>query len=108
MNDDLVRVRHILDAAREALAFVDGRERADLDRDRKLALALVRLIEVIGEAASRVGPDFRARHPEVPWAAIVAMRNRLIHAYYEVDPDRVWDTATVDLPPLVASLEPLV
>jgi uncharacterized protein with HEPN domain len=95
----------MLDAAKEAFSFVQGKGRSDLDTDRKLVLSLVRLVEVIGEAAGQVSKEFQAAHPEIPWPTIVGMRNRLIHAYFDIDLDRVWDTVKDDLPPLVASLE---
>ena len=78
---------------------------AETYQDRKLVLSLVRLVEVIGEAAGQVSKEFQTAHPEIPWPAIVGMRNRLIHAYFDIDLDRVWDTVKDDLPPLVASLE---
>lgn len=87
------------------MAFAAGRTRADLDQDRLLLLAPVKSIEIIGEAASQVTEATRARMPAIPWPAIVAMRHRLVHAYFDVDPDRVWDTVTDDLPPLVAALD---
>lgn len=95
----------MLEAGREALAFAAGRGRADLDRNRMLVLALVKCLEIIGEAAAKVGDDTRALCPALPWADIVGMRNRLIHAYFDVDLDRVWDTLREDLPPLVGELE---
>src|SRR3989338_8112497 len=101
-KDDLVRVRHMLDAANEALSFVKGQTRSDLDHNRMLVLSLVRSIEVVGEAAAQITEAFQARHPAVPWAQMIGMRNRLIHAYFDVDVDRVWDTVTLDLPPLIA------
>ena len=104
-RDDLVRLRHMLDSARDALAFTTGRSRADLDADRMLALSVVKCIEIVGEAASRVLPDTRERIPGIPWQDIIGMRNRLIHAYYDIDLDRVWDTVVDDLPALVAELE---
>ena len=107
-KDDVVRLRHMLDAACEALAFVHGKERRDLDRDRMLVLALVRCVEIIGEAASHVTAGTQARHSSVPWADIVGMRNRLVHAYYDVDLNRVWDTIKDDLPPLVTELKRIV
>ena len=97
-ESDVVRLRHMLDAARDAVQFGAGRNSGDLGRDRVLALALVRCIEIIGEAASKVSPEIRAKFPEVPWADIIGMRNRLIHAYFEVDLSRVCDTLTADLP----------
>lgn len=103
-RDDAVRLRHILDAAKEACEAIQGRNRSVLD-DRILSLALVRLIEIIGEAAANVSKDCRNSHPEIPWSSIVGMRNRLIHAYFDIDLDRVWDTLTDDLPPLISMLE---
>jgi uncharacterized protein with HEPN domain len=95
----------MLDAAREAAEFGAGHQRGDLERDRVLALALVRCIEIIGEAASKVGPGVRAKHPDVPWSDIIGMRHRLVHAYFEVDLGRVCDTLATDLPPLIVQLQ---
>lgn len=80
-HDPMVFVHHMLDHAREAVDMTRGRTRVDLDRDRMLNLALVRLAEVIGEAASRVPEEFRSRYTEVPWRQTVGIRNRLIHGY---------------------------
>ena len=102
---DTVRLRHMLDAARETLVFAQGRNRADLDKDRMLVLALVKSIEIVGEAASKVSPEMRSAISGLPWSNIVGMRNRLIHAYFDIDLDRVWDTITDDLPPPVTELE---
>lgn len=107
-KDDLVRLRHMLEASREAVAFARGRSRSDIDQDRMLALAIVKCVEIVGEAAVSVSLDARARYGSIPWADIVGMRNRLIHAYFDIDLDRVWDTVTDDLPPLVAELEKIV
>jgi len=82
----------MLDAAREAIAFTAGKGRDDLKADRVLSLACVRLLEIVGEAASQVSQDFRQQHPEVPWAQVVGMRNRLIHAYFDIDQDVLWET----------------
>ena len=101
---DQIRLRHMLDAAVEARSFAAARSVDDLLADRILLLALVKSIEIIGEAASRMGPATRARHPEIPWTDIVGMRNRLIHAYFDIDALRVWDTVTDDLPPLISAL----
>jgi uncharacterized protein with HEPN domain len=95
----------MLDAAREAGRFVVGRARHDLNRDRQLVLALVKCVEIIGEAASQTTAPTRAALPEIPWPSIVAMRHRLVHAYFDIDNDLVWDTVVADLPPLVDSLE---
>lgn len=104
-KDDLIRLRHMLDAAKEALSFAKDKSTKDLYANRMLALSIVKSIEIIGEAASTVTKDFRDKHNEIPWASIVAMRNRLIHVYFDVDLNRVWDTLTDDLPPLIVALE---
>jgi uncharacterized protein with HEPN domain len=83
---------------------MQGRSRSDLDADRVLALAVVRLLEIIGEAATRVPVEERARRAEVPWSSIVGLRNRLIHGYDDVDYDIVWAIIATDLPKLAAHL----
>lgn len=103
--DDEMRLRHMLDAARAAVRFARNRNRSDLDTDELSAHGLVRLIEIVGEAASRVSREMQAEIPELPWPAIVGMRNRLVHGYYDVDRGLVWFTLTHDLPPLIDALE---
>lgn len=105
--DDETRVRHILQAARRARELVEGRKREDLEADDVLGLALVRLLEIVGEGARGVSPHLRARHPAVPWTEMIATRNRVIHAYYSVDMDIVWHIATSELPFLISQLEEL-
>lgn len=104
-RDDLIRIRHMIDAARDAVGFVAGKSRRDLDGDRKLALALFKSIEIIGEAATNVSAECRDAVPDIPWKVIIGMRNRLVHAYFEIDLDVVWYTATVSLPSLIPVLE---
>jgi uncharacterized protein with HEPN domain len=107
-RDPAARLRHMLDHAKEAVAMVKGKSRADLDRDRQLNLALVRLLEIVGEAASRIPDETRSPYPQVPWAQIVSLRNRLIHGYDAVDFDVLWEILTSDLPPLIAALEKVI
>ncbi|HIJ52355.1 MAG TPA: DUF86 domain-containing protein [Planctomycetes bacterium] len=107
-KDDSVRIHHILDAAREAISFADGRSRTDLDTDRKLNLSVVRLLEIIGEAARGISEKFRDSHPDLPWNKMVGMRDRLIHGYFDVNLDVVWETVTQDLPSLITELEKIV
>jgi len=104
-HDPLIRLRHMLDHAREAREMAQGRTRTDLDSDRMLNLALVRLLEIVGEAAARVSDEERARFPSIPWSQIVGLRNRLIHGYEAVDFDILWQIVQTDLPPLIAALE---
>lgn len=107
-RNDANFLRDMLDAAKEAVSFAQDKQRGNLDKDRKLVLAIVRLVEIIGEAADHVSGEFQAAHPEIPWAVIIGMRNRLAHGYFEVDLDRVWDTVQEDLPTLIVQLEMLV
>ncbi len=107
-HNDTIRLRHMLDHAQEAVAMVGGKDRSDLHRDRVLELALVRLVEIIGEAAARVSPETQDRYPGIPWKEVVGMRNRLVHGYDSVDLDVLWDTLEDDLPPLIAELEQIL
>ena len=103
--EDAVRVRHMIDAVEDAMEFVSTRSRADLEKDKMLQFALVRAIEVLGEAAGKVSAAGRAELPFMPWAAITGMRNRLVHAYFDVDLDILWVTAIKALPELRAQLK---
>ena len=107
-HDDSVKVRHMLDAAKEAVDFLKDRGREVLHSHRMLLLSLVRCLEVIGEAASKMSKEFQQKHPEIPWPLMIAVRNRMIHAYYDVDSDRVWEMVKSDLPPLILQLEKIL
>ena len=105
---EVIRLRHMLDYAQEAVALVQGRTRADLEDDRLLELGLVRLLEVVGEAASRVPMEDRALYSDIPWPQIIGLRNRLIHGYDAVDQDILWQIVVEDLPPLIMVLEEIL
>ena len=107
MNDS-VRLRHILDAANEAVSICKGKKRKDLDTDRLLNLSLVRLLEIIGEAATGISDEFKEAHPEVPWYQMTGMRNRLIHGYFDVNLEVIWQTVNSDLPSLVRQLNAIL
>jgi uncharacterized protein with HEPN domain len=104
-RDDSLRLADMLAAARDAGLFVVGRKQSDLAQDRQLTLALLKCVEMIGEAAAHVTDELRSRYPDVPWKDIVGMRNRLIHNYFEVDLSLLWTTVTDDLPELIALLK---
>lgn len=108
MQRDEVRLHHMLDAANEAVSFLADRTRDELDSDNMLALATIRLLEVIGEAANTVTEETQQKNPQIPWRQIFGTRNRLIHGYYQVDLDIVWQIVKQDLPPLIANLEELL
>lgn len=102
------RLRHMLDATREAIGFANGMDRVALGNSRLAILAIVKDIEIIGEAASKISQGRRDQHPEIPWRAIIDMRNHLIHGYFDVDADQVWSTVVQDLPALMVSLEKII
>ncbi|MBI1929331.1 DUF86 domain-containing protein [Candidatus Poribacteria bacterium] len=107
-HENAIRLRDMLDHSREAILLMQNKSRAELDTNRLLNLALVRLLEVIGEAANHVSEEERSRHSEIPWAQIVSLRNRLIHGYNSIDFDILWQIVTQDLPPLIAALEKII
>jgi uncharacterized protein with HEPN domain len=107
-NDDLVRIRHMIEAAESAVEFVAGRTRSDLNTDRMLLFAVVRAIEIIGEAANKVTEETRASESAIPWRALVGMRNRLIHAYFEVNTQVLWQTVSNEIPAILPLLRGIV
>jgi len=106
--DDINRIKHMLDAAHEAKLFMKDIKLEDLSEDRKTTQAVIRSIEIIGEAAVHLSEDFKMSYPEIPWKQIVGMRNWLIHAYFDIDYDHVWNTVYQDLPVLIPQLEKLL
>jgi len=99
------RLQHMLDAAREAIVLLGEASPDDVGGDRKLALSLVKLIELVGEAASHVSASRRAEIAGVAWAKAIATRNRLIHGYHDIDHSIVVQTIREDFPPIVAALQ---
>jgi uncharacterized protein with HEPN domain len=95
----------MLDAVEEAISFSVNQSRDSLVKNRMLVLALIKDVEIVGEAASRISNDAQDATPEIPWANIIGMRNRLIHAYFEINLDILWQTVTKDLPELAAKLK---
>ena len=98
----------MLDAAHEALSFVDGRKRDDLDSDRMLTLALMKELEIIGEAAYQMAEESRLEAVGIDWPAIIGMRHRLVHEYQEINLTVIWNTLQEDLPPLIEALEEIL
>lgn len=103
--EDRIRLQHMIEAAQAAQRFMAGRQRADLDLDQLLLFAVVRAIEIVGEAATRVSEETRAATPDVPWPAIIGMRNRVVHAYFNIDREIVWKTLMLELPQLLPALQ---
>jgi uncharacterized protein with HEPN domain len=107
-RDDTLRLQDMLTAARDARTFAAAKSEADLFRDKQLTLALLKCVEIIGEAAARVGDETRGKYPTLPWPDMVGMRNRLVHTYFDIDLSLLWATITDDLPPLIRELEKIV
>jgi len=105
---DVAYLWDMLEAARTARDFTAGATLEDYLGDRKLQLAVERVIEIIGEAARRVSESFRSDHPEIPWRAIIGQRHVLAHEYGEIKQERIWNVATERVSELIALLEPLV
>jgi len=102
---DRQAMQDMLDHARRVLLLVGNRTRCDMEADWVAHAALIRQLEVIGEAAARVTDATRTALPNLPWRSIVGMRNRLIHGYDVIDPEAVWRTAIEDIPALIGELE---
>jgi uncharacterized protein with HEPN domain len=105
---DLIRLKHMLDAAYEIVEFVQDIDQDDFILDRKLHLAIVHLLEIIGEACNQVSDTVQKTYPHLPWKQIIGMRNRLIHGYFDIDLVIVWKTATEDIPPIIQQLEMII
>jgi uncharacterized protein with HEPN domain len=108
MRRDADRLADMVEAADAAIAFAAGRDRAALDTDRLLEAGIVEKIIIIGDAAGRLSESFRHANPELPWADIIGMRNVIVHAYWQVDHDELWNTVTHDLPTLLITMRPLL
>ncbi len=104
-RDDRIFIKHILDSAKKIIYFTDGKNRNDLDLDEKLSLAIVRLFEIIGEAANSISNDFQEAHMDIPWGKLISMRNRLIHGYFDINYDIVWNTVKQDIPNIIKMIE---
>ncbi|MDE0006169.1 MAG: DUF86 domain-containing protein [Rhodospirillaceae bacterium] len=107
-RDQAAYVLDMLIAAREAVGFAEDLTFEAFVADRRTQLSVVKSIEIVGEAASRVDDEIRQAHPAIPWQDIVGMRNRLVHGYFDIDLRLVWDTVGTDLPELIGHLEGLL
>lgn len=107
MRDPAERLRDMLDAI-AAIERYGDRDRASFERDELLQVWFLRNLQILGEAARGIPEDVRALAPEVPWPSIVGMRNVLVHGYFEIDADIVWDAANRDVPALQPALQRLL
>ena len=107
-ENDRARLLHMLEAAQHASEFTAGLTRSTLGQSLLHQYALARAVEIVGEAASNVTDELQARYPQVAWAKIRGMRNRLVHAYFEINLNVLWHTATVELPALAQQLRVII
>jgi uncharacterized protein with HEPN domain len=107
-HDDLVSLRQMRDHAREAVSLSQGKTIQDLEQERVLSLALIRLLEVTGEAANRISPESRSQFPKIPWVQIIGLRNRLIHGYDSIDMEILGNILQEDLPFLIVELNTIL
>lgn len=105
--EDKIRLQHILDEANEAQEFVKDISFNELKNDSKTVHALLRSIEIIGEAASKISKEYKEKHQEIPWGRIIGMRNHLIHVYFDIDYETVWNTVQNDIPKLIEMIAKL-
>lgn len=105
---DKIRIQHMIDAADEALKFAENKTIDDFRNNRMLVLSIVKDIEIIGEAASKISPPTKVRFNDIPWKDIVGMRNRLIHGYFDVDIRVIKQTVDNDIPQLLAQLKDIL
>ncbi len=107
-RDPFLRFRHMLDYAKEAIDMASGHPPAQLEKNRQLSLALIHLVELIGEAASQVPREIQIQYTQIPWPKIISTRNRLIHGYDDVDYEILFETIKTDLPPLIEEIEKIL
>jgi uncharacterized protein with HEPN domain len=107
-EEDVIRARHMMDAALEAQAFASGKTMADFETNRQLLLSVVYSLISVGEAARSMSVECRALRPEIAWGETIGMRNRLVHAYFDINVETVWRTVVEDLTPLIAAAEAII
>ena len=107
-NRDYIRFQHMLDASLAAVSHLSEKSRDELDHNRLLLNGVVRELEILGEAASQISPDIREKFSSLPWKEMVGLRNRLIHAYFDVNNQTVWLVVKESLPPLISQLEQIL
>lgn len=104
-KSDFVRLNHMLESAQFSMSAVGRKSRQDLEKDKILSFAVIRALEVFGEAASQISKSFQEKHSDIPWRAIIGMRNRLIHAYFDVDYEIIWQAVTREIPEIIPKIE---
>lgn len=107
-DKDRVRIQHMLDAAERIIVFTDNIPKKQFQEDERLHLAVIRLFEILGEAANNISDDIREEYHDVPWREVAGVRNRLIHGYFDVDLNIIWQIIKEDIPPLISNLQSIL
>lgn len=107
-KSDFARLKHMVEAAQTSLQFIKGKKRKELENNKMLCFAVIRALEIVGEAASQVTKSFQSKHPNIQWRAIVGMRNRLIHAYFNIDYEIVWQAVKFEVPKLIKDIQAII
>ena len=107
-RNDHARLSHMIEAAQDAQSFLSGKSLNELQDSRQLAFAVVRALEIVGEAASQISQELRDRYPNIKWRDIISMRNKLIHAYFDINYNIVWTAVQEDIPKLIPELQKIL
>ena len=107
-KDDYVYIEHILESFTKIVQYLESVSYEAYLADEEKQDAIIRKIEVAGEATKHLSPEFREKYSNIPWRAIAGMRDKLIHDYFDVDLDTVWEAATKDIPGLIPDIETLM
>jgi uncharacterized protein with HEPN domain len=107
-KNDEKRLTHMLEGAKDAVGFLHDKTREELDKDKQLTLSLLKSLEMIGEAASKVSKECQFGCEPIPWDKVINLKQQVVHTYWDIDRDWIWKTVTEELPPIIHALEQLV
>ena len=107
-KSDAVFLNHILDAIRQIEVYTTGLSYRQFSETRLIQDGVIRQLEIIGEASRSLSDGLRSQYPDLPWQEIIGLRNRLIHAYFDINLGIIWDIVQTDIPPLRGRISSLL